>query len=226
MDKIKNILAKKGISRNIIFLGAGVVAIAIVYFMFFNNGSSSSVDGLITVSSNPGFGAGGQTNGEVAITSQQFLAELLNIDSIKIDDKIVTNPAFLVLKDLSNPINPDTNPGRVNPFAPLGADSQAVSTQITTDQPTLKLSTSAVLNGTLSISGAGITRWFEYGTTDALGTKTTPTPQASAGIYSENITGLSPDTTYYVKAVASIGGQIISGNLVSWQTPTIKRVTN
>ena len=87
----------------------------------------------------------------------------------------------------------------------------------------MKLATSAVLNGTLSISGAGVTRWFEYGTTDALGTKTTETPQATAGIYSESITGLSPDTKYFVKAVASISGQTISGNLVSWQTPSIKR---
>ena len=130
----------------------------------------------------------------------------------------------MVLQDLSQPIVPDTNPGRENPFAPLGADSATVSTQIATNDPTLELATSAVLNGTLSISGPNITRWFEYGTTDALGTKTNPTPQALAGIYSENIVGLAPSTTYYVKAVASIGGQIISGNLISWQTPTITRV--
>ena len=104
--------------------------------------------------------------------------------------------------------------------------SSYLSLSIVTNEPTLELSTSAVLNGTLAISGQGITTWFEYGTTDALGTKTTAVPQSTAGIYSTNITGLSPDTTYYVKAVASIGGQTISGNLISWQTPTIKRITN
>ena len=227
MDKLKEILSKKGITRNIIILVVVVVIVAVVYFMFFKKDNTTTTSGLSTVSgTNIGFGGTpqSQASNEVAITSQQFLSQLSNIDSIKIDDKIVTNPVFLVLQDLSNPIVPDTNPGRVNPFAPLGADSAAVSTQITTNDPTLELATSAVLSGTLSISGPNITRWFEYGTTASLGTKTNETPQSIAGTYSENIIGLSPDTTYYVKAVASVGGQIITGNLISWKTAPITRV--
>ena len=225
MDKIKEAITKKGITRNIIMIGAVVVVIAIVYFMFFNKGGTSNTAGSLSTfsgSNNIPLGQDG-TQSSVSVTSQQFLSELANIDSIKIDDKIATNPAFVVLQDLSKPIDPDTNPGRINPFAPLGTDSASVSTQITTNEPTLQLANSTVLNGTLSISGQNISRWFEYGTTDALGTKTKQTPQATAGIYSENITGLVPNTTYYVKAVASINGQIISGNLISWQTAAIRR---
>ena len=212
---------KKKITRNILIIVGAAAVLTVVYFIFFKKGSTDSTSSLQTV-------AGSDTTptlstGDIQVTSQQFLSELLNIDSIKIDDSIVTNPAFTVLVDLSNPIEPDTNPGRINPFAPLGSDSAAVSTQVATNDPTLKLATSAVLNGTLSVSGPNITRWFEYGTTDSLGTKTKEIPQANAGIYSESITGLLPDTTYYVKAVASIGGQTISGALTSWHTAQIKR---
>jgi hypothetical protein len=228
MDKIKEVFTKKGITRNIIIMAVIVAVVAVIYFGFFNKNQPKQAGGLSTVSgANIGFGAGSNQNNvsnEVAITSQQFLAQLSNINSIKIDESIVTNPALLVLKDLSKPIDPDTNPGRDNPFAPLGADSAVVSTQIITNDPTLALATSAVLNGTLSISGPNITRWFEYGPTQTLGMKTAETPQLTAGVYSENIIGLSPDTKYYVKAVASIGGQLISGNLISWQSAPIKRV--
>ncbi len=224
MDKVKDVLIKKGITRNIIIIVAVAAVIGIVYFVFIGKNNSGDVGGLYTVSSSGAVDNTGTQN-DVAVTSQQFLAELANIDSIKIDDTISTNPAFVVLQDLSRPIGYDTNPGRVNPFAPLGADSASVSTQITTNDPTLKLANSTVLNGTLSISGANITRWFEYGTTETLGTKTKETPQALAGIYSENIAGLAPSTTYYAKAAASIGGQVIYGNLVSWSTSKITRQT-
>lgn len=230
MDKLKNAISKKGITRNIIIIVAAVVVLGIVYVFFFkkNNAAPQDDSGLSTTSDSPDGSVSGTSAAadSVQITSQQFLTELLNIDSIKIDNSIVTNPAFVVLQDLSQPIQPDTDPGRINPFAPLGSESATVSTQINTNDPTLKLATSAVLNGTLLIAGSGITRWFEYGTTDSLGTKTPETPQSTTGIFSESITNLLPNTTYYVKAVASIDGQIISGALVSWTTSPLKRSSN
>lgn len=215
-------MEKKNINKNIIIIASVIIVIAIIYFVFFRSNSNTNSSGSLTTIS--GSQSSAQTNNtDVNVTSQQFLTELLNIDSIKIDPSIENNPAFTVLVDYSKPITPDTNPGRVNPFAPLGSDSSTVSTQIVTNTPTLTLATSAVLNGTLMISGQNVTRWFEYGTTDALGTKTAETPQTTAGGFSENITGLLPNTTYYVKAVASIGGQLIYGALVNWQSGTLKR---
>ena len=220
MDTLKTKLSKKGTTRNLIIIVVVGAVFAAAYFIFINKGNSGDVGGLATV-------AGTNTSAtDITLTSQDFLTQLLKIDSIKIDDKIATNPAFTVLVDLSKPIDPDTNPGRINPFAPLGADSATVSTQITTNQPSLLLATSAVLNGTLGISGQKINRWFEYGITDALGAKTPETAQSTIGVFSENVTGLLPDTTYYVKAVASVDGQIISGDLLTWKTSPLKRSAN
>ncbi|MEI6316186.1 MAG: hypothetical protein WCO65_00455 [bacterium] len=224
MDPLKDTTTKKGITKNILIIVAIVVVLGVAYVLFFKKGNTTqNTGGLSTASDSPVNTSGGPVVSDVQVTSQQFLAQLLNIDSIKIDNAIVTNPAFVVLKDLSKPIDPDNNPGRINPFAPLGSESATVSTQINTNDPTLKLATSAVLNGTLLVSGQGITRWFEYGTTDSLGTKTTETPQSTTGVFSESITNLIPNTTYYVKAIASINGQIISGAFMSWKTGALKR---
>ena len=98
-----------------------------------------------------------------------------------------------------------------------------MSTQVTTSNPSSIAATTSTLNGVLSISDASVTHWFEYGTTTALGTKTPPRTQATPGAFAEPVTALTPGTTYYVKAVASIGGQSVYGALVTWktaQTPT------
>ena len=210
MDNLKAKGIKSGISRNIIIIVAVAVVALVVYIVFFKNSDSNS---------------GATVSSDVQVTSQQFLAELLNIDSIKIDNSIVTNPAFTVLKDLSKPIDPDNNPGRINPFAPIGAENLVVSTQIQTNAPTLQLATSVVLNATLLVSGKGITRWFEYGTTDNLGTKTSETPQLNIGSFSQSVGGLIPDTKYYVKAFAALNGQVIAGELMTWQSAPLKRST-
>ena len=54
--------------------------------------------------------------------NQDFLSLLLNVKSIKLDSTIFDDPAFLSLYDSSITLTPDGTEGRVNPFAPLGAD--------------------------------------------------------------------------------------------------------
>ena len=158
---------------------------------------------------------------DVSSAANEFLTLLLSVQSIKLDDTLFANPSFTTLQDLSRPITPDTNPGRKNPFAPLGADgTSAVSTQVTTSNPSSIGATTSTLNGVLSIGDPSVTRWFEYGTTTALGTMTTPRTQANPGAFAEPLTGLTPATTYYVKAAASIGGQTVYGAQVTWKTAT------
>ena len=223
MDNLKTNIVKKGVSRNMIIIIAVVVVALIAYIVFFKKDDSAQTGGLTTLAGDTT--TPGAATSDVQVTSQQFLTELLNIDSINIDNSIVTNPAFVVLKDRSLPIDPDNDPGRINPFAPIGAENQVVSTQIQTNNPTLQLATSVVLNGTLLIAGKGITRWFEYGTTDDLGTKTSETPQSNIGAFSQSVGGLIPDTKYYVKAFASLNGQVLGGELQTWQTAPLKRST-
>ncbi len=159
------------------------------------------------------------TVGSSGTVGNDFLTLLLSIQSIKLDDSILSSKSFSVLQDFNRPIPEDTNPGRVNPFAPIGADSQNTSViQVSTSGPSSITATSTALNGTLMTGGQSVTRWFEYGTTTALGTMTTPKVQQNPGAFTETISGLQPNTQYYVKAGTSINGVVFSGNVVSWKT--------
>ncbi len=205
-----------------ILILAVITGLAMAGYMFFfkKDIPLSEIGGLATVAGTAvNTGADDlEMNQNAQEASRDFLALLLNIRSIKLDDSLFSSAAFSALSDLSRPINPDTDPGRQNPFAPIGADSTVVSTQVTTSNPSAITATSSSLNGVLSIGGPSITRWFEYGATPAMGTMTTPKPQSNPGAFSEQITGLLPNTTYYVKASASVAGQVIAGAQVSWKT--------
>jgi hypothetical protein len=54
--------------------------------------------------------------------SQDFLALLLGIRNISLDDSILSDPAFLSLRDSSIELVQDGSEGRRNPFAPFGSD--------------------------------------------------------------------------------------------------------
>ena len=208
---------KKTIIRNSI-IAVIVIILAVVGYKMFFGGSKPAAPALKTTS---GVGATAPASAaptESVSVGQDFLTLLLNIESIKLDDSIFTNKEFTILQDFNRPIPPDTNPGRPNPFAPVGLDGVAVSTQIATSNPSSITSTSSILNSTLTASGAGITRWFQYGTSQNLGLMTTPKTQATPGAFAEPITGLTANTTYYVKAGASIGGITVLGNMVTWKT--------
>jgi hypothetical protein len=67
-------------------------------------------------------------------------------------------------------------------------------------------STTATLNGTVDPNGDSTTYYFEYGETTAYGYTTTPTDAGSgwdAGDVSAAITGLTPDTQYHFRIVAT-----------------------
>lgn len=213
----------KKIIRTIVIFVVTIILAMFAYSMFFKKPSTSN-SSLVTTSGSSSVadvsGSGqNQASVDADVASKQFLALLLNVQSITLDDSFFSSPGFRALKDFSQVIPPDTNPGRPNPFAPLGANSSVVSTQVSTGIPSLQTSTTANLNGTLSAVDPNATRWFEYGNTFSLGTTTNPIPQPKAGAFSQEISGLLPNTTYYVKAIANIGGQIVSGNLITWKTP-------
>ena len=65
---------------------------------------------------------------EVASLDQDFLPMLLSVKTIRLDDSIFSDPAFMSLVDGSIELIPEGNEGRPNPFAPLGAENSVSST--------------------------------------------------------------------------------------------------
>ncbi|MCC7469993.1 MAG: hypothetical protein IT284_02560 [Bacteroidetes bacterium] len=62
--------------------------------------------------------------------SQEFVNQLLNLKAIKLDDSLFSSLSFQSLEDFTIVLVQPGNEGRVNPFAPFGADN-AVSDQST-----------------------------------------------------------------------------------------------
>lgn len=216
----------KSIIRNIIIIAVVLILGVIGYKMFFSSTTSTSTTGLQTTA---GVGAGTSAAPQIAATTPtstadagtigtDFLNTLLSIESISLDDSLFTSKQFTVLQDFNRPIPPDQNPGRLNPFAPIGSDGVTTSVQVSTSSPSSVTGTSATLNGTLLAGDATTTRWFEYGTTSSLGFMTTPKPQTTQGAFTEVVSKLLPNTTYYVRADALIGGATVLGNVLTWKT--------
>ncbi len=220
----------KSIIRNIIILaimaGLGYGG----YRLFFaDKAPAAPASGLQTTA---GLGAGTSATPNLATTSttsdsaigSDFLDTLLSVKSISLDESIFTNKAFTILQDFNRPIPPDTDPGRVNPFAPIGADGVAASSvMVSTSNPSSITATSAALNGTLIVGDPAATRWFEYGPTSAFGSMTPAKGQGVPGAFTETVDKLLPNTTYYVRAGASVGGTIVNGNTLTWKTASLSR---
>jgi hypothetical protein len=108
-----------------------VVFGAIGYFLLSDGGipsPSSSSSPLQTSTGAPVSGLAAQTSQSQNINAdqvgQEFLAQLLNIRSIKLRDDIFSSPSFVSLVDYTIELIQLGNEGRVNPFAPFGIDGQ------------------------------------------------------------------------------------------------------
>ncbi|PIR44637.1 MAG: hypothetical protein COV10_03995 [Candidatus Vogelbacteria bacterium CG10_big_fil_rev_8_21_14_0_10_51_16] len=99
--------------------------------------------------------------------------------------------------------------------------SQQVTTLAVETIPATNITqSSATLNGTLSASTiSGVSRWFEWGASTSLGNSTQTQSAFSSGSFSEHISGLSPNTIYYFRAVArGTNGNIVYGSILSFRT--------
>ena len=95
---------------------------------------------------------------------------------------------------------------------------------VTTNVATNVSYNSATLNGTVNANGLSTTVWFQYGTISGSYTNTSST-QSIIGLsntsVSINISGLSPNTTYYYRIVAqNSAGTITYGSETSFTTNT------
>lgn len=149
-----------------------------------------------------------------------FLTALISLKKIKIESELFKNKSFLSLQDNSVKIEPII-PGRANPFAPMDENSwsnaQTIK-KIVTNQPTQITDKSAILNGTLNVIDGVTDIYFEYGTTDKLGLKSSLVKQSLVGTFVKSIVDLSPETNYFTKACAKINNVVVCGDVVSFTT--------
>ena len=229
-------MKSKAIIRNTIIILVVIAAAFAGYLFFFNKpaattgsglststvptavstGSAAPLNGLATTAGLPDTGSAAGSN-----IGDGFLTTLLSLQSINFDSSIFTNPAYISLQDFDRPLPPAVNPGRPNPFAPIGVDASAgvASAQISTGNPSAITGTASTLNGTLLVGNPNVLRWFAYGTTATTLTSMTPEKiQTTPGAFAEVVTGLIPNTTYYAEAMALVAGQTVVGNSVTWKT--------
>ena len=203
------------------FVVIGAIAGAGLYFLAGSNSKSKAQP----LSSQTGATANaGAQGGSTTVNSDDFLGLLLNISSIKLDDSLFTMQSFRSLRDFSTTLTKDVTSGRPNPFAPIGQDaSQDISGSytVTTVQPAQVTATSALLGAVLPQGLVPAERWFEWGT-DANGPYPNQTPKVQQnlnnGTYSFALTGLTPNTTYYVRAAARVGSVQFFGTVVPFKT--------
>jgi hypothetical protein len=100
--------------KNIIIIVVIIAVLGLGYNFFFNAPAAPALVSTAGVAAVPG-----QVENPIG---QEFLTTLLNIRSIKLDDSIFANPAFLSLSDFTTTLVPEGNEGRSNPFAPIGSE--------------------------------------------------------------------------------------------------------
>ncbi|MBI2618257.1 hypothetical protein HYW58_02280 [Candidatus Kaiserbacteria bacterium] len=94
-----------------ILLVTGILIIAFIGYSLFSDGS----DGVSVLVSSPT--SGSQTRG-----NNELLLLLVSLESISLDDSLFNDPAFKSLIDFGQALIPEPV-GRLNPFAPVGSES-------------------------------------------------------------------------------------------------------
>ena len=116
-------------------------------------------------------------------------------------------------------------------FGPLMSFTTAAGPAVATSPASAVTSTTATLNGSASPRGLATTGWFRYASTnpgtcnDAFGTRVPLTGGTALGsgtaavAYLENLTGLTPGTTYWFCAIAQNSVGTSNGALEVFTTP-------
>ncbi|MEK7152101.1 MAG: hypothetical protein AAB773_01595 [Patescibacteria group bacterium] len=104
-------------------------------------------------------------------------------------------------------------------FLVSGTDGGGELPSVTTNSATNITQSNAQLNGYVNPNNtSNTTRWFEWGTTQSLGNGTPHYNQSYAGNFSESISGLAANTTYYFRAVAQNNAGTSYGSILSFYT--------
>jgi len=107
--------------KNILILVVIALVLILVYFLFIKKAPEQP--SLVPSANNTGVVATTpQTEEGNPSLTKEFLTLLLNVKGIKINDQILSDPAFSSLRDSTIDIVDDGTEGRSNPFAPVGSD--------------------------------------------------------------------------------------------------------
>jgi hypothetical protein len=119
----------------------------------------------------------------------------------------------------NTPVTPTTTPPTTTTTTqPPAVDTSAV-TKIT--------DSSVTLNGNLTSLGTATTIdvSFEYGTSTSYGSTTTPQAMTATGVYSADVTGLTPGTTFHFRAKAKGIYGMSTGSDMTFTTNTLATTT-
>ena len=210
-------------SKRIKKLALVVLGVAVLVWVFSLMGGS---DPKATTGTSPLSSSGvsqpvdAQTPRESA--TGEFATMLASINGISIDETVFENPAYKALRD--HPISIGTDVVcRSNPFAPVGADNVDLSSAPTvqTLQPGKVTSTTAEFSAQVSFATtAPVSVVFQYGPTDQFEAATTPQTFKKSGTAVATVSGLLPNTKYFVQAVAVVGSTTSNGNIMTFTTTT------
>ena len=199
-----------------------IIAIGVFGYWYATSGGTPAPKSALQSSGVQTGGANSPLSVNDTAISDKFLTLLLNMKTIKLDQSIFSDVAFTSLRDFSTTIAPETNPGRANPFAPIGFDVAGTANIIvTTGQPSTITKNTATFVGSLPLGSIAAKQYFEYGNKN-----TTPLSNITAGVPSDpstgtfifNLVGLVPNTIYYYRAAAISNGATVYGQLVSFKT--------
>jgi hypothetical protein len=170
--------------------------------------------------SQTGVTAGDVVSGDASALASGFLSTLLAIQGIKLNTDLFSNQSFGLLADNTYELIQPGNEGRPNPFAPIGSDAslaQGGALNVSAVVPSAVTKTSATFTTTITGAPAKVvmTRWFEYGSTPQVASKTA---LITSGAFSKSVTDLEPGTTYYVRAVVEINKVKYSSPIKSFRT--------
>ncbi|MFA5932016.1 MAG: hypothetical protein WC793_01405 [Candidatus Paceibacterota bacterium] len=160
-------------------------------------------------------------NNDIAFVSNHPL-------TISDNDRYFQYKAFLSSGGAATPtlssvtVSYDTNVGAPSPTGGGGIILQ--TPKVITNSATSITDTDATLNGNVDPNGTSdTTRWFEWGTSETiLNNETTHNSQGSAvSDFSDTISGLTKNTTYYFRAVAKNSSGKVEGSILSFTTKNI-----
>lgn len=210
-------------SNKILIILSVAILLLGVYVYFSNDLNVQAADSdssLVSSQSNSPVSPLNSASSDQISQDTAFLSTLISLTKIKIDTSIFSSTAFNSLND-NTVILESGIPGRPNPFAPVSTGLNPIKisdSPVVTNVPTQITNKAALLNGTTNNTEGVTSTYFEYGPTPTLGKITPVAKQSLIGTFGANITGLTPETTYFFRAVAKINGAVKYGDVISFNT--------